>query len=202
VYEGTYNPFMTEGFAIDESKTNVTLYHDSVQGAKNFDGNDVKGSENKPALSIDTFHTNTVLAGDIHLPKIYERGAFKFSYCSSAMPRDFGEGDYYSNTDLYQHGALLHGCNDVVLHPDGTSDITFVPFEQYATYNTFYINDKLFDLDMINALTIANPGKYQTHVNVVAEGNITQFMLKEADIGVRKTKKQKFTITAKKIQNI
>lgn len=137
----SYNPL--EEFEIDENVPAITLFHDCIKNAKNFDGHSVRGSENKPDFK---FNTKLVLAGDIHCPSIAKIDDTILTYCSSPIQRDYGEGDYYLNGRLFQNGTSKHGFNSVSYNDDDTFDIEFKQLEQYHNFQTLIFDSK-FDID-------------------------------------------------------
>lgn len=137
----SYNPL--EEHEIDENVPAITLFHDCIKNAKNFDGHSVRGSENKPNYK---FKTKLVLAGDIHCPSTTKIDDTVLTYCSSPIQRDYGEGDYYNNGRLFQNGTSKHGFNSVSYNEDNTFDIEFEQLEQYHNFQTLIFDSK-FDID-------------------------------------------------------
>ena len=137
----SYNPL--EELEIDENVPTITLFHDCIKNAKNFDGHSVRGSENKPDYK---FKTKLVLAGDIHCPSTTKIDDTVLTYCSSPIQRDYGEGDYYNNGHLFQNGTAKHGFNSVSYNEDNTFDIEFEQLEQYHNFQTLVFDSK-FDID-------------------------------------------------------
>lgn len=150
--------------------TCITLYHDPIREAINFDGKSLKGSDTQPSLS-ESFATRTIYAGDIHMPQIHE---FKLSnnedatfiYCSSPIQRNFGEGDYYMDGLLYQKGVENHKTNLTVLKPDGTLlNQQYLDVLQHNSYNTFKISTKVEKPEDIN-WEIINKGVKKSTVRI------------------------------------
>lgn len=137
----SYNPL--EELEIDENVPTITLFHDCIKNAKNFDGHSVRGSENKPDYK---FKTKLVLAGDIHCPSTTKIDDTILTYCSSPIQRDYGEGDYYLNGRLFQNGTSKHGFNSVAYNEDNTFDIEFEQLKQYHNFQTLVFDSK-FDID-------------------------------------------------------
>lgn len=137
-----YNPL--ENDKIDPSMPAITLFHDCIKNAINFDGKPVRGSGDKPDYM---FSTKLILAGDIHCPAIIEKDGQTFTYCSSPIERDFGEGDYYLNGRLIQHGTGKHGYNTIEFDTEtNEGKVTFHKLDQYAIFQTL-IFDRNFDIE-------------------------------------------------------
>lgn len=136
----SYSPVSEEGFQSKiAGKTAVTLYHDCIQNAMNFNGEPVAGHEAGEALSIETFGTKTVLAGDIHLPARYEKNGCALFYPSSLVARDFGEGDYLP---AGPRSSQKHGFMDIVLMPDGSApEYEFIPVAPLEIFATVSVNE-------------------------------------------------------------
>lgn len=137
-----YNPL--ENDRIDPSMPAITLFHDCIKNAINFDGKPVRGSSDKPDYM---FGTKLILAGDIHCPAIIEKDGQTFTYCSSPVERDFGEGDYYLNGRLIQYGTGKHGYNTIEFDTEtNEGKVTFHKLDQYAIFQTL-IFDRNFDIE-------------------------------------------------------
>lgn len=142
-----YNPI--EEYKLRLDRPTITLFHDCIRNAINFDGKPVNGSDKRPDYK---FVTPLVLAGDIHNPSICKLGDSTFTYCSSPIPRNFGEGDYFHNGLKVQNNAIKHGYN-LIDFDDETGEfvIEFHPLQQYNMYQTIVL-DWAFDLDKFKSL--------------------------------------------------
>lgn len=142
-----YNPI--EEYKLRSDKHTITLFHDCIRNAINFDGKPITGSDKRPDYN---FVTPLVLAGDIHNPSICKLGDSTFTYCSSPIPRNFGEGDYFHNGLKVQDNAIKHGYNLVEFDDEtGEFAIEFHPLQQYNMYQTIVL-DRAFDLDKFKTL--------------------------------------------------
>lgn len=143
----TYNP--SEEYKLRSDRPTITLFHDCIRNAINFDGKPVTGSDKRPDYK---FVTPLVLAGDIHNPSICKLSNSTFTYCSSPIPRNFGEGDYFHNGLKVQDNAIKHGYNLVEFDDEtGEFAIEFHPLQQYNMYQTIVL-DRAFDLDKFKSL--------------------------------------------------
>lgn len=144
-----YNPALNVSpTAFPGNPTCITFYHDPIAGCKMFDDKEIRGAEKSGTL--DAFNTLSILAGDIHKPQIIQKANKTFIYCGSPVPRNFGEGDYYKDGQIYQHGMENHAVNVVDLNPDGTlSNQKFVKIRQYRSYSTFEVSPG-FPFDALN----------------------------------------------------
>lgn len=142
-----YNPI--EEYKLRSDRPTITLFHDCIRNAINFDGKPITGSDKRPDYK---FVTPLVLAGDIHNPSICKLGDSTFTYCSSPIPRNFGEGDYFHNGLKVQNNAIKHGYNLVEFDDEtGEFAIEFHPLQQYNMYQTIVL-DRVFDLDKFKSL--------------------------------------------------
>lgn len=181
VIKESYNPVDNIG-ELPKDKTLVTIYHDPVQGCKQWDGNEMKAAQKSSGM--DAFHTPTILAGDIHIPQIISCDGKNLIYCGSPVARNFGEGDYYKDGKLTQGNAYLHTVNFGILQPDGTlTNQEFIRIQQYRTYATYDITTKQIPEDW-NHLNweIAHPGLYETLVKVKLPSATETFLKAEPDI--------------------
>ena len=125
-----YNP--KENCKIPEGYEYITLFHDCIKNAVNFDGKAVRNSGTKPDCE-DLGFTGLVLAGDIHQHSVIDKSEYKFTYCGSPVPRDFGEGSYFHNGAITQNGMANHGYNVVCLNSVDDISICWKPLYQYAS---------------------------------------------------------------------
>lgn len=146
---------------LDESKDYnpnnvIELFHDPVQNCKGFSGkSEIAFLDYK--RKVTDFKSPLVLAGDIHMPDIIEFGNDQtFTYCSSLIMRNFGEGNYYKNGHSVQKGNNNHGYNLVHYTNDGenvTKSIEFKSIKPKVSRHTITLDDK-FDYDNIEMVAI------------------------------------------------
>ena len=144
-----YNP--KENCKVPEGYEYITLFHDCIKNAVNFDGKAVRNSGTKPDCE-DLGFTGLVLAGDIHQHSVIDKSEYKFTYCGSPVPRDFGEGSYFHNGTIIQNGMANHGYNIVCLNsPNSIDDISICwkPLYQYASFLTFTFDGQFSDVNSI-----------------------------------------------------
>lgn len=180
-----YNPL--ENDEIDPSIPAITLFHDCIKNAINFDGKLVRGSNDKPEY---LFGTNLILAGDIHCPAIIEKNGQTFTYCSSPVERDFGEGDYFINGKLVQNGSSKHGYNTIVFDcSTQTGKVTFHQLEQYANFQTL-IFDRNFDIEFFKEHYNPVPAA-MNKIKIRIKENYEQFVNQLEDVlGIIKIRNQ------------
>lgn len=180
IIQEQYNP-VNNIVKVPDDKTVITIYHDPIQGCKQWDGNELRGS-NKSAM--DEFVTPTILAGDIHMPQIITAPGKQLIYCGSPVARNFGEGDYYKDGRLVQSGAYMHTVNCGLIQPDGTvTNQEFVKIKQYRTYATYEVTTKTVpdDWSTMN-WEVAHPGLYETLIKVKMPSATETFLKAEPDI--------------------
>jgi DNA repair exonuclease SbcCD ATPase subunit len=157
------------------TKSSIDLYHDPIRNSIGFDGNTQRGSESYK-IDLNTFkcHTNTVLAGDIHAPQIFKDNDFVFTYCSSLIQRNFGEGDYYSDSKLIVDGNSRHGFNNIVfdIEQNKIETIEFIPVASNVGRHTIYITSN-FSYDLIDTLHITPSGF--DYIRVECQGSVDKF---------------------------
>lgn len=168
-----YNPYEQNLSKLTSS--HITLYHDPIRNSVNFDGK-VGFNTEQYKIDMSTFkaHTNTVLAGDIHNPQIHRDGDFIFTYCSSLVQRNFGEGDYYNDSKLYADGNSKHGYNKIIFDTDldKVIDIEFVPIKPFVGRHTIQLS-KDFNYDLCNTLSIDKHSF--DYVRLVVHGNVNEY---------------------------
>lgn len=149
----------------------IELYHDPVANCKGFSGNpEMHFVDYK--MNLDMFKSRLVLAGDIHAPDVieYSKKSF-FTYCSSTIMRNHGEGNYYKNSTLIQDGNNKHGYN-IIEYVDNFPVITFLNITPRVGRHTIYL-DGSFDYNNITDLYIS-----QHNFNIVrfvVEDNVNDF---------------------------
>lgn len=181
-----YNPihnFPTKHTQVMMSmQTCITLYHDPIRECINFDGKQLRGADDQPSMRTE-FITNTVLAGDIHMPQIHEYGDDKkFIYCSSPIQRNFGEGDYYEDGKLYQNGVENHKINVCEIDSHGyIIKQEYVTIPQFNSFNTFKISNTIDKPTDIN-WEIINRGTNKSTVRVSYPSASEKYISWESEI--------------------
>lgn len=159
---------------IESGERIIELYHDPISQCKGWDG-EISKTFAEHSTGLHSFRARTILAGDIHMPDIIRFDNNRlFTYCSSTVMRNFGEGNYYRNGNLYQAGNIKHGFNDIIIGADGyTKECEFVPVPPATGRHTIAI-DKTFDYTNIELLMIVP----ETHnvVRLVVEDNVIEFL--------------------------
>ncbi len=147
----SYNPWLLEDAYGKDPMDYIELFHDPIQMCKGFDGKSMKHFEDYKITTSD-FKSPLILAGDIHMPDIirFDTNGYEqiFTYCSSTVMRNFGEGNYYKNGALYQNGNDKHGYNVVEVLDSGI-EITFREIKPIVSRHTIKLDDK-FDYSSIN----------------------------------------------------
>lgn len=130
----------------DKTKTYIELFHDPVDGCRDFLDRDVRITKKN---KLNDFNGDLVLMGDIHKPDVLnnEKGV-KLTYCSSLVARNFSEGDYYYNDICTQEGNEEHGYNLITFDNNNDYTIQFVPVVNPYSYHTIIITED-FDYDNI-----------------------------------------------------
>lgn len=164
IFEQSYNPLLNIPNVNELLSNNIciTLYHDPIKGAKQWDSKLIHGSEKSNSLNV--FQTHTILAGDIHIPQVIEEKYQKFVYCGSPIARDFGEGDYYKNGRITCENNTRHTVNVCTISDSGfIVDQNFISLNQYKTYNTYEItSNELSGMPF----ELKNKGLHFSEVNV------------------------------------
>lgn len=156
----------------------IELFHDPRKGAIGFNRKSYEHFEEYP-ITLDSFQANTILAGDIHAPEIIWFGNNEerlFTYSSSLVMRNFGEGDYYDNTHRYVLGNLQHGYNIVEYDTDNNraTSCTFHRLTPTVNRYTIKIDDKFnFDID-IKRLVLDDPAP-MNKVRIECQTSIKKF---------------------------
>lgn len=183
----TFDPWQHENAQqyvnmIAEGKRVIELYHDPISNAKGWDGNPNK-IFSEHSIGLHSFKANTILAADIHYPDMiwFDKDQKRlFTYCSSTVMRNFGEGNYYSNANLYQAGNKKHGYNKIEIDEAGfTTKIDFVPIAPAIGRHTIAI-DSTFTYDQIELLNIV-PETFNI-IRLVVEDNIVEFLNNHEEI--------------------
>ena len=208
ISQHNYNPVLnydkSEIDLILKTYTCVTLYHDPINVAINFDNKLIKGVGEIEELS-KLFITNTVLAGDIHMPQIHEYklengNIGKFIYCSSPIQRNFGEGDYYEDGFLYQKGVNNHKLNYVELNKSGQCILQqYIDMKQYNSFNTFKLSINA-NLENLNWKVI-NCGTNLTTIRLSFPSASEKYLNVEQDI-INNIKEENKNIVLKFVQSV
>lgn len=170
-----YSPWET--CSLDDIVTNgaIELYHDPIKGSLDFNSKIIKSTD-EYTVSYGTFRCNTVLAGDIHSPMIYRNDKFTFTYCSSLIQRNFGEGSYYDNEKLVTDGNSKHGLNYVEFDTEQNivTDVKFIPIKNMIGRHTVRLSEN-FNYDFIDTLKVYD--EYMFHdIIIVSNGNRSDFI--------------------------
>jgi hypothetical protein len=145
-------PNASDYLELAENGSLIELYHDPISNCKGFSGKPERHFEDYK-IDVNNFKAKIVLAGDIHAPDIIQFGnGSQFTYCSSTIMRNYGEGNYYRNSHLYQNGNDMHGYN-VITHINGTYVIEFTPIKPRVGRHTI-IFDKEFDYNDIESIDV------------------------------------------------
>lgn len=155
-----YSPWELEESSKHPHGSVIELFHDPLKGCKGFDSKSMMNFTDYK-ISTKDFKSPLILAGDIHMPDIinFNNGEFgqTFTYCSSTIMRNFGEGNYYKNGILSQNGNDRHGLNIVhyTLDDNGvaTSTIEFVNIQPKVSRHTIILDGE-FDYSNIKMLRI------------------------------------------------
>lgn len=125
----------------------IELYHDPKRGAKGFDGQETVAHKDYK-VSLDDFKANTIIAGDIHAPEIVwfgENNDKLFTYASSLVIRNFGEGNYHRNENILYKGNDLHGYNVIEYNQETDKAVScqFVPVQNPVVRSTIYVDKQM-----------------------------------------------------------
>lgn len=162
----------------------IELFHDPIQNCKDFNGQP-KTVFTDYRITLDTFRANLIVAGDIHNPDIIYFGENKdrvFTYSSSLVQRNYGEGNYYSDGDLVVNGNEKHGFNTIKFNTDTNrvEDVKFHKIVNPISRHTVNLS-KEFVYNEENIETLAH-GIDRTPFNkirIIASANPKQFALAE-----------------------
>lgn len=153
--EMPYSPWELDNVPTDLRNV-IELYHDPVNVCRSFDGNEQFMYKNSQGLN--KFMSQLVIAGDIHSPGIYDMpNGGKFTYSSSLVARDYGEGDYYVNNHRIVSGCDKHGYNLITISFNEfgfDSEIEFVKLETEIGRSTISLDDNFLYPEMIENLRI------------------------------------------------
>lgn len=158
----------------------IELFHDPIRNAKNFSGEPDKTFE-KYGISLADFKANLIIAGDIHNPDIIYFDKNKvFTYSSSLVMRNFGEGDYFSNEVKRISGNAKHGYNKILFDPETNTatSVEFVKIQNPIERYTFNLS-KDFDYteSSIKTLTLGiNMKIVKPMIRIIASGNLSKYV--------------------------
>lgn len=149
----SYSPWIENSYK-NINGASIELFHDPVKNAKNFNGEPNKLFDNYK-ISFDDFRCNTVLAGDIHAPDIVYNDGKLFTYSSSLIQRNYGEGNYYNDDKLYIGGNYKHGYNIIEFDIEQNKAVSceFHKILPPVSRHTIYIS-KDFNYERLEALQI------------------------------------------------
>lgn len=151
-----YSPWELKEASNYNPKNVIELFHDPVQNCKGFSGKpEMAFTDYK--IRVTDFQSPLILAGDIHNPDIIKFGNEQlFTYCSSLIMRNFGEGNYYKNGNATQRGNDKHGYNVVHYKNDGTNVEAQIEFKQLkprVTRHTIVLDGE-FDYSNLEMVSI------------------------------------------------
>lgn len=160
----------------------IELFHDPIRGAKDFSGEENIKFQ-KYGISLADFKSNLIIANDIHTPDIIHFGETSeriFTYSSSLIMRNFGEGDYYKDELKYVDGNNKHGYNRIVFNIDSNMPVSceFFPIYNPFSRHTFYLS-KTFNYNEFNIgklyASINAKDNDPVLVRIVASGNLSEY---------------------------
>ena len=178
-----YSPYENGTTYDNPDRTVIELFHDPLRSCKGFDGK-VSPVFEDYKISLENFGSNIVLAGDIHAPMISwfgEKQEKLFTYCSSLVQRNFGEGNRYYNEKLAVDGNRQHGFNIVVVNTETKTaeSCVFEALPNPISRHTIHIK-KDFNYDKIEALNIRETEFNRIKLSV--EGNVQSYIENEEKI--------------------
>lgn len=170
-----YSPWELEEASKHDPRHVIELFHDPVQNCKGFDGKSEISFLNYK-IKVTDFKSPLVLAGDIHNPDIIEFGNNQtFTYCSSLVMRNYGEGNYYNNGIPTQRGNDKHGYNIVNYSLDGDTvqkDVKFIQLKPRVTRHTITLGSK-FDYNNIEMVSIIS--SEFNHIRFKVDDKVNEF---------------------------
>lgn len=179
-----YSPWVNNSIEDVETSALIELFHDPVQGCKDFDGEPSK-LFNEYKITLDSFKANTIIAGDIHAPDIIwfgENNERLFTYASSLVQRNFGEGDYWNEGTRSIAGNMQHGYNiisfNITKNIAETCEFKRLPAD--VSRHTIYLSQNFNYSTMIESLQI-DPSEFNK-IRVICEGNLKAFIQNEEKI--------------------
>lgn len=165
----------------------IELFHDPIRNAKNFSG-EPDETFKKYGIGLEDFKANTILAGDIHNPDIIwfgENNERVFSYSSSLVQRNFGEGDYYTNEVKRVSGNSKHGYNFINFDEttNKTTLIEFYEIKNEVSRHTYNLS-KSFDYSDINIRSLVSSipsSSVSPQIRIIASGNLSKYVESQKD---------------------
>jgi DNA repair exonuclease SbcCD nuclease subunit len=159
-------------------KNVITLFHDPFTGCKAFSGGEMKG----PTMANwENFHTQLILAGDIHKHGLYSNGMRDFWYAGSPAIVNYGEGDYYGYGGIITENSKNHGVLIVDIR-EGEREVEHAILKQHTVYATVDLNCQT-DAD----IQIVNFGQKKTLLKLRVNSMDDYFMKKMYDGEILKT---------------
>lgn len=176
-----YNPWTNTD---QDPKSVIELYHDNFAGALSFNGQIQKGCDEE-GDGFNLFKAQTILAGHIHNPQqVVSSTGQRFTYASSLVMRNFGEGDYYMNDKRTVEGNSKHGyyIHDIDENNNfSTINSIFVPVDPHTSRTTINI-DKNFDWEMINSFRLLGTSKTKNLIRLNVIGNEAKYHEHSAEL--------------------
>lgn len=162
----------------------IELFHDPIRGCKDFTGNASEHFANY-GITLADFKANLIIAGDIHAPDwvVNDDKSKLFTYSSSLVQRNYGEGDYYSDNRRTVKGNSKHGFNVIEFDTDTNQSISckWVPVKPPVARHTFRLTDKFVWPEAIKTLQIEDPADWN-QVRIICQANMTKFIEHQADL--------------------
>ena len=176
-----YSPWVDNSTPIG---AHIELFHDPLRGCKDFSGQPSAHFENY-GITLADFRANLIIAGDIHAPEIIrfgERSERIFTYSSSLVQRNFGEGDYWSDITKRISGNSKHGYNIIEFDTEQNiaTSCEFVPLQNHISRHTIQLSQHFNYETMIPALNI--DATEFNKIRIVCQGNLTSFIEHEEEI--------------------
>lgn len=179
-----YSPFENGAEIPEDAYPNqIELFHDPVANCIGFDGQPDPTFKDY-GITLANFQTNTIIAGDIHSPSIVWFGEDKkrlFTYSSSLVQRNFGEGNVYFDAECGVRGNEKHGYNLIQFDTEENRAVSceFVQLPNPVSRHTIRIS-KDFNWDRLTTLNF-NATKYNK-VKVIIQGNVAAFIDNESKL--------------------
>ncbi|BBI90467.1 metallo-phosphoesterase [Tenacibaculum phage PTm1] len=178
-----YSPYENGNKPPQNGNAVIELFHDPIRSCKGFDGK-ANPVFDDYKISLENFGSNIIIAGDIHSPDIIWFGSNKeklFTYSSSLVQRNYGEGDVYYGEKISIKGNDQHGFNiiEVDTKLNRATSCTFVKLPNPVSRHTIHLG-KDFNYDKIELLSIRATAF--NRIKLVVDGNVQQYIANEEAI--------------------
>lgn len=175
-----------DAYDIREVNTNglIELFHDPIRNCKDFNG-EPKMVFTDYRITLDVFKSNLVIAGDIHNPDIIRFGENNdriFTYSSSLVQRNYGEGNYYSDGNLIVNGNDKHGFNTITFNTETNKveQIKFISVKNPISRHTINLSKEfVYEQNEITTVAHGLDTTAYNKVRLIACSNPKQFALSE-----------------------